>query len=322
MPNAQSEAWSGPGYTEYGTVGSTPHNRPMDEAEGGLFLPGKRRRLNVWGILISFVMPPLLFLYEIAILRSEFRYRNPQDAVLCALLGLLVVWALSVIWNNHRTEDREPMWLGFNVVSTFLALVAGAGAGIWLYNKYMLPYYDLMSLNEYPDIDVDTTHGDAILDAGFLGFSEGSVLNKDMTALYFHGEEYCVAPIINDKVNNGVPSTGTYDFWAVGKNCCSDPKGVFRCGEYRNPSAQSGLRIVNTADREGYELAVQQAVAKYNIKATYPVFVKWCQNPLKFALELKQEGEVTYWIVISTAFVFNAFLLIVALLFFSRIGRF
>ena len=44
------------------------------------------------------------------------------------------------------------------------------------------------------------------------------------------------------QVNSGVPETGTYDFWAVGKNCCGDPVGVFRCGDWHNPAARSGPR--------------------------------------------------------------------------------
>jgi hypothetical protein len=315
-----SEAWGRPGQATYGTLGHKPHAQPMQEAEGGLFLPGKRRRLNWVGLLLSFVIPPLVFFFEISILCSEYRYHNPQRALELAGLGPVALWALSVLWCNSRvTDDREPMWIGFQVLSCLLALVAGAMSGLWLYDRYMLAFYDLISLNEYPDVNPAEIAGDAILDAGFIGFSDGSQLHSEMLSSYRSGDTYCVVPIVNANVND---TMATYDFWAVGKNCCSDPLGVFRCGEYRNPHAQSGLRVVDSVDRDGYLLAVKQAEAKFGVTARYPVFVTWCQNPLKFAFELEEDGTRSAHIMISVALVANAFLLVVALGFFSRIGRF
>ena len=40
----------------------------------------------------------------------------------------------------------------------------------------------------------------------------------------------------------------SYDFWAVGINCCNQGRdGLFRCGEYANIHARSGLRYMDQA---------------------------------------------------------------------------
>ena len=67
-----------------------------------------------------------------------------------------------------------------------------------------------------------------------------------------------MAPIV---VGNG--TLESYDFWAVGLNCCSSNTGDYRCGEFSNPAAQSGLRLMDQREADFFRLAVQQAEASY-----------------------------------------------------------
>merc|ERR1719502_2180472 len=67
---------------------------------------------------------------------------------------------------------------------------------------------------------------------------------------------YCVAPIVK-----GNAQLTSYDFWAVGVNCCSGAQSDFRCGEYTNPHSKSGLRLMKDDQRPFYRLAVQQSTS-------------------------------------------------------------
>eukprot|EP00439_Symbiodinium_sp_Y106_P075243 s846_g14.t2 len=77
-----------------------------------------------------------------------------------------------------------------------------------------------------------------------------------------------VAPIVGPGVST--PLRQTYDFWAIGKDCCSVGASDFRCGSWGSTQAHTGLREVNEADLEYYRLAVQQAASLYDIMALGP----------------------------------------------------
>lgn len=60
-----------------------------------------------------------------------------------------------------------------------------------------------------------------------------------------------MAPIVN-----GNAALATYDFWAVGLNCCSGVSSDFRCGEFNNQHARSGLRLMRDDQRPFYRQAL------------------------------------------------------------------
>lgn len=285
------------------------------------FVPGKRRRLNWVGLAFSYVLAPMFFIFVITLLSSEYRFHHPKRAYIYSMFAVVVALMEGVYARSFRVRDREPMWLGFIFLSIMVAIVCGTIAGNYNFNQYMQPYYDITSLNEYPNINVGLDRGDTYLDAGFLGFSDGTELELNMPGAYRHGEMYCAVPIVNRNVDSGVPKTGTYDYWAVGKNCCGDPVGVFRCGDWHNPASRSGLREINLEDRPNYLLAVEQATVKYSIHSDYPILVRWVQNPLDIALEYKVRGNEMWTICVGAYFVINSVFCFIAMLFFSRIGQ-
>lgn len=294
--------------------------KPKNET-GAFFVPGKRRRLNVVGILLGLVTAPIVLTFILYILTSDYRYHNPRKTIVWAMLPVVWIIFVAVELFNKRGRDREPMWLGFILFTMLLALSLGTYAGNAMYENTFLPYYDMMSLNDYPNVNPATEPGDIYLDAGFMGFVDGTELDLKIVGMYVHKDTYCAVPIVNSKVDSGKPKTGNYDFWAVGKNCCNDPPGVFMCGAAHNVEAGQGLRETNMKDKEYYLHAIQQANSKYDINTQYPMLMHWVQDPLKLAFEIYYEGVKWWYVGVLCFLVMNTLLVILALLFFARIGH-
>lgn len=124
------------------------------------------------------------------------------------------------------------------------------------------------------------------MDAGAMYFAFGSYVDTSKAMSFGDSPSYCVAPI-----TIGTTQMVYYDFWAVGINCCKGlpdgstaPKaGVapnYYCGQYNNPRARAGLRMMDDSKRPYYHLAVQQAKAAYGFTVTHPLFFYWMQDPI------------------------------------------
>merc|ERR1719386_401121 len=117
---------------------------------------------------------------------------------------------------------------------------------------------------------------------------------------------YCAAPI-----TKGTEVLASYDFWAVGMNCCSGNSADFHCKEFANPHARAGLRMMRDDRRAFYRLAVQQAEATYNIRATHPLFFEWMQDPTEHMNSYREAGLEFYLVGMFTHFVFNIFCVVI-----------
>merc|ERR1719183_1224975 len=140
----------------------------------------------------------------------------------------------------------------------------------WYGNE--LPERELRDLSSASSVGVSESPGRQFMDVGRIEFKNGTSLDSGKTMYFQNFNTYCVAPI-----TIGSGRLSTYDFWSVGINCCED--GTFRCGEYNNPNARSGLRLVREDQRDFYLLAVRQAEAAYNLRTDTPLFFFWMQEP-------------------------------------------
>jgi len=191
---------------------------------------------------------------------------------------------------SARTGDPVPMAL--LTITTLIAWIAGFLGGNGTYASYVKPYYDINNLNVYPIVDVQRTKGSQLMDAGIVNFDQGSQLVLPKSIGFKNEDIYCVVPIAKvDPKTHTIAPMDTYDFWAVGTNCCSGHIPDFHCGEYSNPMAHYGLRLLDDDAREMYRLAVQEAEAAYNLKADHPIFVNWVQDPYAEVNALSQDGN-------------------------------
>jgi hypothetical protein len=285
------------------------------------FFRGQRKRMNLVGICVSVFLPWILFSVLYAVMSFSVHYNQPGLCYFIAALGLVVVLMIGTLAYNsvqakfRGDSEREPTWFVFLFLTTVIAWLAGIALGDMNFYSNLQPYYDITNLNTYPSVNPTQMRGQQLMDAGRIIFSEGSKLDLTKSMGFKNLDTYCVAPI-----TNGEAPLATYDFWAVGMNCCNGNSADFHCGEFNNPRASAGLRLMNDGQRAFYRLAVQQAEAAYNVKAIHPLFFTWMQDPIAEMNAYQDEGLKYYLLGMFAHFAFQLFLTIVATIAFSKMG--
>lgn len=245
------------------------------------FMMAQKRRMNAAAILLSLIVPWLIGVFVCWALGSEARYTKPWLAwgifgACCLLVLYFGFKAAQATYEKTRRGMHEPNWYIFVfITSLFVGLAGGFGVGNYIYWNCT---YDSMSRGEmstYHNVDTSRLRGGMMLDAGTMYFAPGTKLNLTQSIGFKDHDMYCVAPIV---FGTTVPQT--YDFWVVGKNCCSPPppQGAAReyhCGNFNKPDVLSATRLTNNDDRAFYRMAVQQAEAAFNINAVHPLFFTW-----------------------------------------------
>lgn len=190
----------------------------------------------------------------------------------------------------HKRVYRRPMiYWGWWPCWTFFFCITAAGVGAFvgrfLWKSTLVHYYEVEELQTYKDVNVDTVPGSQIMDAGMVTFAEGVSIDRSHGGCFVNlGHTYCVSPIVTDgKMPAGLaggPITGSYDYFAVGVDCCSCPNQDFRCGEWRNPMTHGGLRSQDVASRPFYRLAVDDFSAAWGKESKHPLFFEWTHMPI------------------------------------------
>ncbi|CAJ1405976.1 unnamed protein product [Effrenium voratum] len=298
-------------------------DRPYGTVEGAYvrkehssFTPGRRKRLNLVAIFINLVAPWALFCGIFAALSFQLHYWSSSFAWSSVAVGLLCAAVAAFLAHRTRMREQDPTWCTFAALAYLTATLLAAFFGDMNYWYNMQPYYDIESINSYPNVSPARERGQQLMDAGRVYFEDGTVLDTSKSMSFKNLDRYCVAPIIS-----GEAPLSSYDFWAVGVNCCGSSTSAFRCGEYNNPKARAGLRLMRDDQRPFFRLAVQQAEAAYNIKANHPIFFEWLQDPVAEVLSYKTSGFSFALIAVASHFVFNLLCVAGATFAFSKLAH-
>jgi len=262
-------------------------------------------RLNIVTIFVSLFLPWTLFTVLFATVSFRLHYKMSEVCwTLVGLSGLLVVFIgakavqnamMSLGFGNQPSkhgglvvmqyvQPGKPAWLLFLFLTSLIAVVAGPVMGSNNFTDNMEPYYSLQNLNDYSSVDPTRMRGQQMMDAGRVQFLPGATLDLSKAYAFQNVDTYCVAPIsVTNPALGGPTPLASYDFWAVGINCCggNSSKTVnFKCGAYNSATAHEGLRLMADEPRAFLRLAVQQAESAHMIKATHPLFFYWTTDCL------------------------------------------
>lgn len=333
---------------QYGHPGSYGACQPSEKEEWGfqkrVFSRARRSSLNIIGIAISHFVPWFLFCFVYGVMSFNLHYRNPVLCYSLTFLGFCVVAVCGLLAFSALKKRKEveaamgpakvghfgPTWLIFLTATCLLAWVLGITAGETNYHMHLEPFYDLSNLKSYKKIEPARHKGQQLLDAGSVWFEPGTKLQLNMSMGFKSQEMYCVVPIVTPRTRFDTGNTydsatqgrnmQSYDFWAVGRNCCSG--GIhanFHCGEFNNMRASAGLRLMHDDERPYFRLAVQQAEAAFNIRADMPLFFYWMHDPVAKKDEYHENGNRYYLLGIFGYFIMQLFLVIVATIAFSKL---
>mmetsp|Transcript_111743 Transcript_111743/g.360725 ORF Transcript_111743/g.360725 Transcript_111743/m.360725 type:complete len:341 (+) Transcript_111743:59-1081(+) len=316
-----------PGMGDGAAFGYSPHEIntmgvPFEKKQP--FARGLRRRLNLLAIFISLFVPWGIFVLVFGMLSMPVHYNQPGATyfvIVLVFVGILVqgryayTSRLGIGLNN---AEREPSWLVFLFLSLMVAFILGMVLGALNYKVYTLAYHQVVSLNDYQGVDPTRMRGQQLLDAGSVIFSNDTVLDLTRSMGFRNLDMFCVAPIIRPS-SDPLP---TYDFWAVGTNCCSGARPDFHCANYRNPRAHSAIRLLRTNDRPYYRLAVQQAESAYSIKAAHPLFFTWVEEPQLLAEKWRKGARTEFLVCMCSHLALQVFIVATAAVAFTKLGRF
>lgn len=250
-------------------------------------------------ILFCTVLSTLVFIFVYALIAFKFRFEEPSLAwvlgpgiifVICCLLSFFTYKKIK----NSMPGDRRNLFINLTVCF-WAALLAGIYCGdrtFWQYTTNIWSYRDLIS---YVDINPASDHGQAYMDSGHVYFKFQSKVLTQKSHKFHNGDTYCVAPIIHgnfiptpgdtSQIMNGyiLPPSGSYDWWAVGTNCCdSDAPNSWTCGEaHQGLTPRSGMRLLSDNQRPYYLLAVQEWSATYGLPVQHPLFFTMVKDPLE-----------------------------------------
>lgn len=248
------------------------------------------------------------YIATIVILASWIRFKFPNAAWWLAVLLVLVVTGYQIkgLMDALRQRANRAMRVYFTVMLGAASLI-GYGLGEWLWHDYSMPYFTYEDLQTYHNVNTKKDQGSRYADAGVVYFADGTNVLQGRGACLKNDVEYCIAPIVNCAPYGDCgpleTDTGSFDYFAVGTDCCGCPEGEFRCGDWNNPITHGGLRQIDDENVLYYKLALKEWQAQYGKTSKAPLFFHWELRPQMKANSLAHLG--LYYSVMSAGAFFG-----------------
>jgi len=287
-------------------------------SQRSVFVHGHRIRMNVVPMFLNVFMPWGVFILCCGMTSFWVMYAHPRIA--WGFIGLVfLAWFVIIavaFW--ARRFDPNPTWFSYFALVVGVMAIAGTVAGLDNFKDFSEPYYHIMSLKTIENLDASFVPGKNVMDGGIFMFGKGNALDETRSWHFTFKTTYCVAPIITNKT---APLSQNYDFWAVGKDCCSLSASDFRCGSWGLAGVGGGIRLVTGADIKYYKLAVEQAESLYNINAPNPILLSWSSAPTVEVNSWNQQVFKNYILMVAVALIASLFFMTLATCGFAFIGR-
>lgn len=281
-----------------------------------------RRNVDPIEIVACTIFTVLLFMYVYLLIDSEFRFFNSEWAFILGpgVAGVLAIILTFLAYKKARDKLAKRRNLMINLaVCAWLALALGFFLGDQSYWRYTNKVHSYRDLASYISIDPAADRGLSYMDAGHVYFKDKTRVERKMYTRFLNGAWYCVAPIVRGNseslkvsdstatIVNGhvIPESGTYDWWAVGVNCCNNSgygegdvriATDFTCGPV-DPGyqARAGMRLLSDTDRDFYLLAVQKWSTTHGLPVRHPLFFEYVHDPLVVETQWGETADETFW---------------------------
>jgi len=286
----------------------------------------KHRRVNIIGVLVALYLPFIIFCggagLVIYALASDMSMSSL--ALMVGLgIGIIVMCAASCasLCKKKHDDAGGHSWSPFIWSMGIVAFIVAMMFGYYIGSDMAEAFANLSNLATYKDVNPAKTRGQELMDAGQIVFRNDTRVDIRRAIGFKNVVTYCVAPITSTDVSSNLPlSLQVYDFWAVGRDCCTSEGASedFACGQASNRKAHSGLRVMRDKDRPFYRLAVRQAEAAYHLKALHPLFFEWVGDPEAELEAIKRAAFKSFLSGVFAFFVLQLVVVVVALCCFKR----
>jgi len=302
-----------------------PMGMPTFGAEGKMllakadFLNGRQSYRSLQ-ILAGVLVTLLGFIPAYLVVCTDYRHdAGSMAAHLLALVPALFVALLLVYCGRIRMRRLRSSRAYFAcAIGLAIGALWGNVAGNRMWYTYMVRYYAYHDMGNYVNLDPSMDSGGAFMDAGTAYFKDSTFVLVGKALAFKNGRTYCIAPIVREiiEINSpaeatatgqlmtqthySLPQSGTVDFWAVGTDCCgatgADVVGTgFTCGAANSPVARSGLRVLDSVERQNYLLAVQEWSADIGLPVRHPLFFEWVVDPVPMVASLGEKAWSELW---------------------------
>jgi len=282
-----------------------------------IFNPYSRVKMNILPMFLVVFVPWGIFAGVAGVCGFSFMFYYPSIAT--GIVGLFwLLWLVSIgyaVW--ARIHEPEPMWYTFIAIMLGFAVVGGTCVGYSAY-AYSFKYHEVMDLKNITNFDAGAAESQDVMDGSIFHFDSTNHLDAQKSWHFKKGTLYCVVPIVG---SDPTPDTQYFDFWAVGKDCCSETSSDFRCNDAQIPTTRTALRIMDETDQLHYRLATQQAQKLYRLLINEPIFFEWYQDVDSVVTGWSTSSVAVYTEALVFFFVVCLFCMTMAVVAFSYIGR-